>query len=96
MAEFVRSFNKNNPKASSLVALPIKEFNTAQVGYMACNKNKWGSEIVKLLDKKMQSIATQKDYMKNLETLFRDDGLKAFKQDLEGFVQKRSEGPWLN
>lgn len=96
MAEYVRFFNKKNPKSMPLTALPIKEFNAAQVGYVACNKNKWGSEIVKLLDKKMQSIARQKAYMKNLETLFQDDGLKDFKQDLESFVQKRSEGPWIN
>lgn len=100
MAEFVRFFNKKNANsgslANSLVALPIKEFRSAQVGYVACNKNKWGQGIIKLLDKKMQSIAQQKDYMKNLETLFQDDGLKDFKQDLQDFVQKRSEGPWKN
>jgi uncharacterized protein (TIGR02285 family) len=96
MAEFVRFFNKKNPSGNALVALPVKEFNIAQVAYVACNKNKWGSEIVKLIDKKMQSIAAQKDYMKNLETLFQDDGTKDFKQDLQDFVQKRSEGPWPN
>lgn len=101
MAEFVRFFNKKNPPGtgatgSSLVALPIKETSTVQIAYVACNKNKWGKEIIKLLDKKMQSIALQKDYMKNLETLFQDDGLKDFKQDLQDFVQKRSEGPWKN
>jgi uncharacterized protein (TIGR02285 family) len=96
MAEYVRFFNKKNSKGSTLVALPIKEFNKAQVAYVACNKNKWGRDIVKLLDKKLQTMATQKDYMKNLETLFQDDGLKDFKQDLQDFVQKRSEGPWQN
>ena len=101
MSEFVRFFNKKNPPGagaagSFLVALPIKETSDVQIAYVACNKNKWGKEIIKLLDKKMQSIALQKDYMKNLETLFQDDGLKDFKQDLQSFVQKRSEGPWKN
>lgn len=96
MAEFVRYFNKKNGKGPALVAIPMQEMNQPLVAYVACNNNKWGQEIIKLLDKKMQSVAKGKDFVKNLETLFQDDGVSAFKQDLQDFVQKRSEGPWIN
>lgn len=96
MAEYVRYFNKKNNTSNSLVALPMQESARAQTTYLACNKNKWGTEIIKLVDKRLQVLAGKKDFMQNLETLFQDDGLKDFKQDLQEFVQKRSEGPWMS
>jgi hypothetical protein len=95
MAEFVRYFNKKNNMSTNLVALPMQESVQAQIAYVACNKNKWGTEIIKIVDKRLQVLAGKKEFMQNLETLFQDDGLKDFKQDLHDFVQKRSEGPWM-
>lgn len=96
MAEFVRYFNKKNGKGPVLVAVPIKELKNPIVAYVACSKNKWGQDLIKIIDKRMQSIAAEKDYLKNLETLFQDDGVAGFQQDLQDFIQKRREGPWIN
>jgi uncharacterized protein (TIGR02285 family) len=95
MAEFVRYFNKKNSPSTNLVALPMQESASALISYVACNRNKWGTEIIKLVDKRMQVLASKKEFTQNLETLFHDDGLKDFKQDLQEFVQKRAEGPWM-
>ena len=96
MAEYVRYFNKKNNNSTNLVALPIQELASVQIAYVGCNKNKWGADIVKSLDKKLQAIASKKEFAQNLETLFQDDGVKDFKHDLQDFVQKRAEGPWMS
>ncbi len=95
MAEFVRYFNKKNNMSTNLVSLPIQELAQAQIAYVACNRNKWGTDLIKLLDKRLQVLAAKKEFTKNLETLFHDDELKEFKKDVQDFVQKRAEGPWM-
>ncbi|MFS4460088.1 hypothetical protein [Bdellovibrio sp. HCB2-146] len=96
MAEFVRYFNKENPKGGTLVSLPIKELPGAMEAYIACNQGDWGKAVIKILDKKLQSLASTPGYQKDVETLFMDDGIKNYQESLQEFFKKRSEGPWMN